>query len=73
MKEPTILTAFAFVGSQYHLKIGGEDFFIDQLLYQLKVRCLARLEGAGFGLRRYEIGRTGSHNQHNHEILASLA
>ncbi len=30
---------FAFVGSQYRLEIGGEDFFIDLLFYHLKLRC----------------------------------
>jgi predicted nuclease of restriction endonuclease-like (RecB) superfamily len=30
---------FAFVGQQYHLEVGGEDFFIDLLIYHLKLRC----------------------------------
>ncbi|MEH2418436.1 PDDEXK nuclease domain-containing protein [Nostoc sp.] len=30
---------FAFVGSQYHLEIGGEDFYIDLLFYHLRLRC----------------------------------
>lgn len=30
---------FAFVGSQYHLEVGGEDFRIDLLFYHLKLRC----------------------------------
>jgi predicted nuclease of restriction endonuclease-like (RecB) superfamily len=30
---------FAFVGSQYHLEVGGEDFFIDLLFYHLRLRC----------------------------------
>jgi len=30
---------FAFVGSQYHLEIGGQDFFIDLLFYHLRLRC----------------------------------
>ena len=30
---------FAFVGSQYRLEIGGEDFYIDLLFYHLKLRC----------------------------------
>jgi len=32
-------TGFAFVGSQYHLEVGGEDFYIDLLFYHLKLRC----------------------------------
>ena len=30
---------FAFVGSQYPLKIGQSEFFIDLLFYHLKLRC----------------------------------
>jgi len=30
---------FAFVGSQVHLEVGGEDFFIDLLFYHLKLRA----------------------------------
>jgi predicted nuclease of restriction endonuclease-like (RecB) superfamily len=30
---------FAFVGQQYPLEVGGEDFFVDLLFYQLKLRC----------------------------------
>ncbi|PSB62416.1 DUF1016 domain-containing protein, partial [filamentous cyanobacterium CCP1] len=30
---------FAFVGSQYHLEVEGEDFYIDLLFYHLKLRC----------------------------------
>jgi predicted nuclease of restriction endonuclease-like (RecB) superfamily len=30
---------FAFVGQQYPLEVGGEDFFIDLLFYHLKLRC----------------------------------
>ncbi|HEY9709113.1 MAG TPA: PDDEXK nuclease domain-containing protein, partial [Oculatellaceae cyanobacterium] len=30
---------FAFVGSQYHLEIDGDDFYIDLLFYHLRLRC----------------------------------
>lgn len=30
---------FSFVGSQYHLNVDGEDFYIDLLFYHLKLRC----------------------------------
>jgi predicted nuclease of restriction endonuclease-like (RecB) superfamily len=30
---------FAFVGEQYRLEVGGEEFFIDHLFYHLKLRC----------------------------------
>jgi predicted nuclease of restriction endonuclease-like (RecB) superfamily len=32
-------TGFAFVGQQYHLEVGGDDFFVDLLFYHLKLRC----------------------------------
>lgn len=30
---------FAFVGSQYHLEVEGDDYYIDMLFYHLKLRC----------------------------------
>ncbi|WP_420594065.1 PDDEXK nuclease domain-containing protein [Deinococcus sp.] len=30
---------FAYVGSQVHLEVGGEDFYLDLLLYHLNLRC----------------------------------
>lgn len=30
---------FAFVGRQYHLEVGGDDFYIDLLFYHLQLRC----------------------------------
>ena len=30
---------FAFVGSQHHLEVGGEDFYLDLLFYHLRLRC----------------------------------
>ncbi|MDO5844439.1 MAG: PDDEXK nuclease domain-containing protein [Methanocorpusculum sp.] len=30
---------FAFVGRQFHLEVGGEDFYIDLLFYHLKLHC----------------------------------
>jgi predicted nuclease of restriction endonuclease-like (RecB) superfamily len=35
---------FAFVGNQYHLEVGGQDFFIDMLFYNLKLRCYFVIE-----------------------------
>ncbi|HEX2951941.1 MAG TPA: PDDEXK nuclease domain-containing protein [Armatimonadota bacterium] len=35
---------FAFVGSQYHLTIGGEDFYLDLLFYHLRLRCFIVIE-----------------------------
>jgi YhcG PDDEXK nuclease domain len=30
---------FAFLGSQYHFEVGGQDFFLDLLFYHLRLRC----------------------------------
>ncbi len=35
---------FAFVGSQYHLEIGGQDFYIDLLFYHLKLRSFVAID-----------------------------
>lgn len=35
---------FAFVGQQYHLEVGGQDFYIDLLFYHLKLRCYVVIE-----------------------------
>ncbi|WP_416242420.1 PDDEXK nuclease domain-containing protein [Anabaena cylindrica] len=35
---------FAFVDSQYHLKVNDEDFFIDLLLYHRQLKCLVAIE-----------------------------
>lgn len=38
---------FAFVGSQHHLEVGGQDFYIDLLFYHLHLRCFVVLELKG--------------------------
>lgn len=35
---------FAFVGRQYHLEVGDEDFYIDLLFYHLRLHCYVALE-----------------------------
>ena len=35
---------FAFVGRQYHLDIGDDDFYIDLLFYHLKLRCFVVID-----------------------------
>lgn len=35
---------FAFVGRQYHLEVGGEDFYLDLLFYHLRLRCYVAIE-----------------------------
>lgn len=35
---------FSYVGKQYPLEVGGEDFYIDLLFYHLKLRCYIVIE-----------------------------
>lgn len=35
---------FAFVGRQYHLDIGDQDFYIDLLFYHLELRCFVVID-----------------------------
>lgn len=35
---------FAFIGSQFRLEVGGDEFFIDLLLFHRKLRCLVAVE-----------------------------
>lgn len=37
-------TGFAFLGNQYHLSVGGDDFYIDLLFYNLNLRCYVVIE-----------------------------
>ena len=38
-------TGFAFLGNQYHLNVGGDDFYIDLLFYNLNLRCYVEYAG----------------------------
>ncbi|HEV8331838.1 MAG TPA: PDDEXK nuclease domain-containing protein [Steroidobacteraceae bacterium] len=35
---------FAFVGSQYHVEVGGQDYYLDLLFYHLRLRCFVVFE-----------------------------
>ena len=35
---------FSFLGRQYHLEIGGQDFYIDLLFYHVKLHCYVVIE-----------------------------
>ena len=37
-------TGFAFLGNRYHLNVGGDDFYIDLLFYNLNLRCYVVIE-----------------------------
>jgi predicted nuclease of restriction endonuclease-like (RecB) superfamily len=35
---------FAFVGSQYHLEVGGQDYYLDLLFYHFRLRCFVVID-----------------------------
>ena len=35
---------FAFLGSQYHLEVGGQDYYVDLLFYHHRLRCLVAID-----------------------------
>lgn len=35
---------FAFIGRQYNIVVGGQDFFIDLLFYNIELRCFVVIE-----------------------------
>lgn len=35
---------FSYLGDNYHLSVGGDDFYIDLLFYHLKLRCYVVIE-----------------------------
>ena len=37
-------TGFAFLGNQYCINVGGDDFYIDLLFYNLNLRCYVVIE-----------------------------
>ncbi len=37
-------TGFAFLGNQYHLNVGGDDFYVDLLFYNLNLRSYVVIE-----------------------------
>lgn len=37
-------TGFAFIGNQYHLDIGGKDYYIDLLFWNTRLRCYVVIE-----------------------------
>jgi len=37
-------SGFAFVGEQYHLSVGGQDYYLDLLFYHTKLHCYVVIE-----------------------------
>lgn len=40
----TMGKGFALVGSQHHLEVGGQDFYLDLLFYHLHLRCFVVID-----------------------------
>jgi len=50
---------FAFVGSQYHLEVGGDDFYIDLLFYHLRLRCFVVIDLKAGAFKPEDSGKMG--------------
>ena len=50
-------SGFAFVGQQYHLSVGNEDFYIDLLFYHLKLRCYVVIELKAKEFKPQDVGQ----------------
>ena len=37
-------TGFAFMGNQYHIEVGGKDYYLDLLFWNTKLRCYVVIE-----------------------------
>lgn len=37
-------TGFAFLGNQYHINVGGDDYYIDLLFYNINLQCYVVIE-----------------------------
>lgn len=48
---------FSFVGNQYQLTVGGEDFYLDLLFYHLKLRCFVVIELKAGGFKPEYAGK----------------
>jgi predicted nuclease of restriction endonuclease-like (RecB) superfamily len=50
---------FAYVGSRYHLVVGGKDYYLDLLFYHLRLRCFVVIE---LKVREFEPEHSGKLN-----------
>ena len=65
---------FAFVGSQYHLEVAGDDFYLDLLFYHLGLRCfvVVDLKTEAFkpefaGKMNFYLSAVDSQSRHPHD------
>ena len=50
-------SGFAFVGQQYHLEIGGQDFYIDLLFYNINLKCYVVIELKAGDFKPSDVGQ----------------
>ena len=50
---------FAFVGRQVHIEVGSDDFYMDLLFYQLKLRCCVVVEQKAGAFKPEHVGQLG--------------
>ena len=43
-------TGFAFIGNQYRVSVSDEDYYIDLLLYNTKLRCYVVVDNPTIGI-----------------------
>lgn len=59
---------FAFVGRQYHLEIENEDYYLDLLFYNLKIRSYVVIE---LKTTEFKPEYAGKHGYHSLVLLNS--
>lgn len=50
---------FAYVGKQFHLEVGGDDFYLDLLFYHLQLRCYVVIEIKSGKFKPEHLGQLG--------------
>ena len=50
-------TGFAFVGRQFRLEVGGDEFFIDLLFYHIRLKCYVVIELKGSAFKPEHVGQ----------------
>ncbi len=50
---------FAFMGSQYRVELAGEEFFIDLLMYHVKLKCYVVIELKAGNFKPEYVGKLG--------------
>jgi hypothetical protein len=54
-REPFV--GSAFVGNQYRLKLGCQDYYLDMLFYHLKLRCYVAIDFKIGGFKPEDAGK----------------